>query len=450
MRCYAFLGWGEEVNNYMTWFSEAHFASISALAEVSATLSTSPPQMPRDRTSPPIISPDWVATVLINRSRNGQLTDKGKPSLFAQEVTKQRRALLNFAKFPIVPIEWVGTYQEWYNITTLEAPQFVGISFNGNSYAYAMPNASRFTDLFGFLKGAKDSGQTTFKGKVVHRWTLQVKLPTFEVQLEALIDEFGQPVKLLQATAVQGVNQYESSYEFLSFMPGQTAPELWVNFNETQSEHPLNCSIGPSEDFTTLVTDMYIFHPENKFDVAGQDLADLTGETIFVCLDVISNQTSPGDHNYSWLTKWEVEHLAIFGQYANCNGYSPPSCFGKETFLVGHEASYYLGRQPAQLRQCHMNPQVGEWYSLPMAGECKDGATPAYGVCSWRKVRRVKTIEGKCLFTGGKFRNVCLHDARAPFSQSQRMLKTAFDSDDPKEGGCQPIPVSERTKELVV
>merc|ERR1740121_552998 len=68
---------------------------------------------------------------------------------------------------------------------------------------------------------------------------------------------------------------------------------------------------------------MYIFHPKNEFDIAGQDLGDDKGDTVFVCLDALTNFSSFTDHSYAWLTKWEIEMVPQYGQYQNCNGYNP-------------------------------------------------------------------------------------------------------------------------------
>ena len=71
----------------------------------------------------------------------------------------------------------------------------------------------------------------------------------------------------------------------------------------------------------------------------------------------------------SWITAWTIELVPRWGQYQNCNGYGDEHvCLGANTALVGHEAAEGLGAPAGG--QCTNNPEVGEWWSLPMAAEC--------------------------------------------------------------------------------
>merc|ERR1711907_789657 len=109
-------------------------------------------------------------------------------------------------------------------------------------------------------------------------------------------------------------------------------------------------------------TTMYIFHPADNFNISGQDLGDATGDTVFTCIDVMSNRSSGTDHNYSWISQWSVEHATRHGQYQNCNGYDPSVCIGANDRLVVHEAAMGMGYPIAG--QCQANPLTGEWWSL--------------------------------------------------------------------------------------
>lgn len=394
----------------------------------------------RDTSSPPKISTDWVADVLTNRSQNGSQIDINAVSILAQEMSQQRRVLMRPQRMPIAPLEWVGTAREWLNTSTFELPNLVVVSFNGNEYKAASPPV--FSDLFSFLQVATYAGEVSFKGRLADRWIFELA----NTHLEAFIDKAGMPLLLTQAFDVKGVETYAVSYEFLNFRAGEKAPELWSDFNASHATNPVRC---PASTDGTQTTDMFIFHPKDNFDIAGQDLADLGGDTAFVCLDVTLNQSHWTDHNYTWLTKWEIEHLPTWGQYANCNGY-PSTCLGSETFYPGHEAAYYLGSESSETRQCGKNEEMGEWYSLPIAGECKDGSAPSEGVCSWRRQRRVKTIDGKCLIDQHHFRDICLKDARAPFSSARKVFQAAFESDDIAKGGCPPIATLSDSEEVFV
>ena len=119
----------------------------------------------------------------------------------------------------------------------------------------------------------------------------------------------------------------------------------------------------------------------------------------------------------------------------NCNGY-PPTCFGANDVLVGHEAAQALGNHAGG--QCQTNPLVGEWWSLPERGRCVGDDTPEKGSCSWKATKK-KTIDSTCLFDLLKFKEACKADGRAPFSSATNIFLSAFAKNDPAEGGCPPI-----------
>jgi hypothetical protein len=278
----------------------------------------------------------------------------------------------------------------------------------------------------------------TIKGEKLNRWLWIYNSAASNVSYELLVMDAATPVQLdMNVSMDHGPYQkMRLLHTFKNFYPNKTLPELWIGFNDTDYTHPMRCPEPTDRKPVTLP--MYIFHPANEFDIAGQDLGDAVGDTVFVCVDALTNFSSFGDHNYAWLTKWEVYFVPQWGQYQNCNGYNPAICMSDEHFLVGHEAAYYLGSKSATQRQCGTNPEVGEWYSLPPQGECKGEAQPGDGTCTWRK-KRVKTIDGECLIHTGGFAETCKREKRAPFPEAMKMYLKAFESDDPKEGGCPPI-----------
>ena len=50
-------------------------------------------------------------------------------------------------------------------------------------------------------------------------------------------------------------------------------------------------------DKTPKSVDMYIFHPENNFDIGGQDLGNAAGDTAFTCIDVLLGAPGSMDHS---------------------------------------------------------------------------------------------------------------------------------------------------------
>ena len=67
-------------------------------------------------------------------------------------------------------------------------------------------------------------------------------------------------------------------------------------------------------------------------------------------------------------------------------------------------------------------------YSGPRAYPAPDG--PDGVACTWRKKRRVKTIDSRCLFEDHAFRDRCKADARVPFTTAVGAFKAAFASED--------------------
>jgi len=72
--------------------------------------------------------------------------------------------------------------------------------------------------------------------------------------------------------------------------------------------------------------------------------------------------------------------------------------------------------------------------SGPRAYPAPDG--PDGAACTWRKKRRVKTIDSRCLFEDHAFRDRCKADARVPFTTAVGAFKDAFASEDGAAGGC--------------
>jgi hypothetical protein len=203
-----------------------------------------------------------------------------------------------------------------------------------------------------------------------------------------------------------------------------------------------------------VFTPMYIFHPEKAYNLSSQNLGDAVGEVAFLCANVLqaqaaetsSDENAPGascggcHQPYSWITELLVQHNPKMGQYQNCNGYVTPKCLGKEGFLVGHEAAFYLGNSDPTTRQCHSNPLSGEWFSLPAGGRCDGNKTIEGGQCTWQaKIRN--TIDSECLFDKHDFKAACVADGHAPFPSATRIFLRAFAENDVAKGGC-PLPAA--------
>merc|ERR1712046_249073 len=111
---------------------------------------------------------------------------------------------------------------------------------------------------------------------------------------------------------------------------------------------------------------------------------------------------------------------------------------GSEIFAIGHEASYAQS-EDGNGGQCASNPKVGEWYSMPAGGQCQ----PPNNVsekCTWRIVKRVKTVTMPCVFGTHNMFAACKKARKPPYLQAESIFAAAFASSDLKEGGCPDIP----------
>jgi len=386
---------------------------------------------------PPTIPSQWTAGVAFSTIVNGTPVPAGTfpfptlgEPLYVSDGQQKRTAFLFRNLYPWAPLDYVGTPGEWFNVSGLTTDTFGGWQFQDNKYfVQEKPSGGLFRDMFAFVASAEDGGNRTFKGRSVHRWFKKLGPAGFEL----LVDSAGLPVQLLTDNG-QGI---QSIIEFTNFTAGCDDSGVWEGFDEESFRTPLLCP-APEGD-SVVKTSLYIFHPADDFNIAGQDLGDTTGDTLFTCEDVLSGKPVSVDHAYAWFTKWEVELVPRWGQYQNCNGY-PAKCQGANNFWVGRETAMYLGPGDAKARQCGpANRLTGMWLSLPEGGKCSPGHRPGDGSCTWRG-RPVKTINGSCVLSRGKaFEAACKASARAPFPQPAVLFLEAFASDDPAQGGCHDI-----------
>lgn len=189
----------------------------------------------------------------------------------------------------------------------------------------------------------------------------------------------------------------------------------------------------PCPNGAVQTIDAVLFHPRGKYNLAGQDVGDLLGDTFFLC--ATGSSASSGGKQYSVVSRWTLRVWSGFGEYSLCNGY-PPVCMGEETFLVGREAA--TGWKD-RCGQCADNSKdVGSWFSLSAAGECLDEQEPDGKSCSWKAVEKVKTVDVKCPAFAHMF-ETCEAESSLPLTASAKVLTQIFASDEPANGGCPPV-----------
>ena len=136
-------------------------------------------------------------------------------------------------------------------------------------------------------------------------------------------------------------------------------------------------------------------------------------------------------NGYSVASLAESEMDTAYGQYALCNGL-PGQCSGGNELAVGKESAF--GAVGARGGQCGVNAVTGSWYTLPLGGRCAAG--DGGDGCTWREVKRVKTIALTCLLNNTGLVSSCAAEKLAPFAKSTTIFETAFASDDPTAAGC--------------
>jgi len=378
----------------------------------------------------------WSAKVNQSTIINGQVQATIVPlgdGRMVEDTRAKRKATFSAAKFPWAPASFVGSEKEWMNFTTFFTSDYMGFLLNGQPLDASIYGAAKFSATFGWLIGAHAGGMKPYNGSSFQSWRFDLGADHFEL----LADAHGVPVYSVTNVSAPGLGNYTTIVSFSGWRADASQlPDVWVGYNETAFKEPEACP--PPSDPTPVDTPIFIFHPKNNFDIAGQDVGDGTGDVFFVCVDVLTNKPSGVDHHYQWLTSWTVHHNPHLGQYQNCNGY-PPKCLGANDFLVGHEAAQGLGAPFGGM--CETNGQTGEWWSLPVGGECKGGATPEGGTCTWKATRQ-KTIDSKCLLDQLGFKEACKHGGRAPFEEATKIFYGAFAHDEPGQGGCPPLNVS--------
>jgi len=416
------------LNNFYNQLIPDHLANLQAT--VTSNVSQTPKVGP---TLPSIWNGTGDSIQQMGNASNQQVVAFGVNVTMMSDATKKQSASIGQEPFQWGP----EAFHQAGNSTITQITLTSNMTFlilNGAKY---IASPGTFNNLFGWTLGATNAGIVTWNGMKLTRWILQI--PTGNTSYELLVTSDNTPVRqelnttVPESVPVYGGKRYSQKHVFNTFHANSAlVPDPFENFDINDYLEPMRCEpeVEPIKNVT-----MFIFHPTNNFEIAGQDLGDAQGDVFFTCVDVMLKQPGQIDHDYQWITQWSIELNPTFGQYQNCNGY-PSNCLGDEHFAVGHAAAQNLGRPV--LGQCQLNPETGEWFSLPVGGECPASVTPDFKQCSWRKTR-VKTIDSKCLFDTHNFRSMCEVDGQAPFKAATDIFSQAFSSDNVSDGGCPPI-----------
>ena len=248
--------------------------------------------VPRVPLVAPTIPGQWQAIALVSGSampgpHGGQVAMS-----MLEDSTKKRRLQLSTTAFPYAP----AGYPDGLNSSTFIFEGGETIEIDGDCLSVASNPAMKFSSLFNWLPGAHDAGSVMHNGKRAHKWALSYPSAHFAAQVLFGADNL--PVAMTM-NYTNPATQAPASvhYEFSSFIPA--LPPDW---DATWSAMELGCKAPPRcqrpASTQPVNMTMYIFHPPNEFDIAGQDLADATGDNIFVCQDLLGGKPNQTDHNY--------------------------------------------------------------------------------------------------------------------------------------------------------
>jgi len=188
---------------------------------------------------------------------------------------------------------------------------------------------------------------------------------------------------------------------------------------------------APCGDGKIVNQTVFLAHPRKVFNISGQDVADSKGDAVFLCEDRFMWQAG----GYELFSAFEITMVRNYTFYAN---YPPPGGrgFGGDQFHVGREAPLFVGDHWGQCEDdAHWHQRLGQWLSLPPAGQCIGERKSLGEDCMWRIERRVATVEMDCVMRERNFLDQC-KDAKAPFTEVEQILLNSLATEDAAQGGC--------------
>eukprot|EP00730_Choanoeca_flexa_P007087 TRINITY_DN12279_c0_g1_i1.p1 TRINITY_DN12279_c0_g1~~TRINITY_DN12279_c0_g1_i1.p1 ORF type:complete len:415 (+),score=82.12 TRINITY_DN12279_c0_g1_i1:770-2014(+) len=286
------------------------------------------------------------------------------------------------------------------------------------------PVDGAFYDFFGWVQYASSAGTAVVNNRPCQLWQFNTSHDALSVCVDA-------DLRPVQYTLTLDHFPYSQTFDFGPDFHSVTSINASVFVPAEDCLHPAPTCQDRSINTTTSLL-AYVFHPNTTTgDIANQDVADELGDVVFICGDVLTNNT--GNDHYSWVTLYNLTVVDNWAQYQQCNDY-PGTCLGYGGPGVGREASY--GVHP-NAGQCTPNDDVGNWYSLPKQGMCQRGQTMGLDYnCTWYIQRRIKTIDARCLLDTQGMQASCVKEGQVPFVSTRAILRKAFASEDVVNGGC--------------
>eukprot|EP00729_Bicosta_minor_P000004 gene4-11307_t len=317
----------------------------------------------------PTLPQQWNAVCNLAGGGVSSLPWPEEKTIVVEDGVARRTATRIISKFPLAPMDWIGTSEEYINITTYTMDNFTGLDVNGGTLAVSQL-VSEWSSMWSWLHHANYTGIAVVNSIKTHTWEAyypNVLGPGSHLAYNASfkLDNSSSSVPVTYYMDFASASQnYTQDLVFSTFAAGvdvlaPDARDIFASFNVTDYTNPATCSSNATTPPppppplaaaaaaaaapATMNQTMYIFHPATNFDIQGQDLGNSAGDVLFTCLDVLTQTPKTMDHAYAWITQWTIEMVPTFGQYQNCNGYNPPSCYGVNDFWVGREAAEGTG-----------------------------------------------------------------------------------------------------------
>jgi hypothetical protein len=274
-----------------------------------------------------------------------------------------------------------------------------------------------FPGLFGWLGAANRTGQDTVKGLTCDKWSFTPPPPNDKYTLTACL-RGDEPLYLLRGLYLMYFEDFQRGADPSKF-------QLPVEC-QTASK---TCGSGKIVKKT-----IYVAHPEDNYNISGQDVADAHGDAVFLCTDKMMWTIG----NYKLLSAFDLSIVDTYAQYTN---FPPPGNqgFGGDGYHIGRETPVGIGRHGGQCDDdADWFQKLGIWYSLPRGGQCISYDYQLGVNCTWRIERRVNTIAMDCLFNQHAFLEMC-NKSKVPFTDVTAALLKSLETQDVAHGGCSSV-----------
>ena len=379
------------------------------------------------------VYPQWTSDATMN-FKNGPFKGLYSGGMVYDRLGKRSYQYIS-SIVPFAPASYIGTPYQWLNQSFFSNTGGMYMSSNNQTVEVLKGDGIGFEDIFYYLKFAKDEGKETLNGTVTQKFKFSLsEKDHFIYNVIPFVkgDKFLTPVRSISNTSAPALPGQPPQNQvvittYRNLVVGDQQQQVFNKLNLTTVHNPPTCQSKKVINEETF--DMYIFHPSTSYNISNQNLADLVGDTVFICAD--SNNTAV-DH-YELISLYSIKVNSNWGQYTMCNGYSPTRCTGSEKFYVGREGPYFLGDHAGQ---CTSHPETGTWWSLPEGGRCNTSTSILDGSCTWEIIEKRKTVNSTCVLKGNHLIDACKQDRRLPFPTASKILRSAFTETDPSKNGC--------------